>query len=206
MKHLKRNFNIIVKLPHNKPNFDINKYLMFRESFIKGVFEITPRIFKDERGYFFESYSKKVFEENGIGVDFVQDNQSLSSKNVLRGLHLQKEPYAQGKLVRVITGSVLDVAVDLRPDSPTFGKYDSVILDSEKGNMFYIPPGFAHGFLTLADNTIFAYKCTDFYNKPSESGIIWNDPDLNINWGIGNPIVSEKDMQLPSFKELSNAL
>ena len=179
---------------------------MFRESFIKGLFEITPRIFKDERGYFFESYSKKVFEENGIAVDFVQDNQSLSAKNVLRGLHLQKEPYAQGKLVRVITGSVLDVAVDLRVNSPTFGRYDSVILDSEKGNMFYVPPGFAHGFLTLAENTIFVYKCTDFYNKSSESGILWNDPDLNINWGINNPIVSEKDMQLPSFKEISDAV
>ena len=179
---------------------------MFRESFIKGLFEITPRIFKDERGYFFESYSKKLFEENGIGVEFVQDNQSLSAKNVLRGLHFQKEPHAQAKLVRVITGRVLDVAIDLRKDSPTFGKYDSVVLDSEKGNMFYIPAGFAHGFLTLEEQTIFAYKCTNFYNKASESGILWNDPDINIDWGIANPLVSEKDMQLPSFKEISNHL
>ena len=179
---------------------------MFRESFIKGLFEITPRIFKDERGYFFESYSKKLFEENGIGVEFVQDNQSLSAKNVLRGLHFQKEPHAQAKLVRVITGRVLDVAIDLRKDSPTFGKYDSVVLDSEKGNMFYIPAGFAHGFLTLEEETIFAYKCTNFYNKASESGILWNDPDINIDWGIANPLVSEKDMQLPSFKEISNHL
>ena len=179
---------------------------MFRESFIKGLFEITPRIFKDERGYFFESYSKKVFEENGIAAEFVQDNQSFSAKNVLRGLHFQKEPYAQGKLVRVITGRVLDVAVDLRQDSPTFGRYDSVVLDSEKGNMFYIPPGFAHGFLTLEEGTVFAYKCTDFYNKASESGILWNDPELGINWGVTNPLVSEKDMQLLTLKEVSGSL
>ena len=179
---------------------------MFRESFIKGLFEITPRIFKDERGYFFESYSKKLFEENGISVEFVQDNQSLSAKNVLRGLHFLKEPHAQAKLVRVITGRVLDVAIDLRKDSPTFGKYDSIVLDSEKGNMFYIPTGFAHGFLSLEEGTIFAYKCTDFYNKAAESGLLWNDPDINIDWGITNPLVSEKDIQLPSFKEISNHL
>ena len=179
---------------------------MFRESFIKGLFEITPRIFKDERGYFFESYSKKLFEENGVKEEFVQDNQSLSSKNVLRGLHFQKQPYAQGKLVRVIIGSVLDVAVDLRKDSPTFGKYDAVVLDGKRGNMFYIPPGFAHGFLTLEEGSIFSYKCTDFYNKASESGIIWNDLDLNIDWGISAPLVSEKDVLLPSFKEISNHL
>jgi len=179
---------------------------MFRESFIKGLFEITPRIFKDERGYFFESYSKKLFEENGIKEEFVQDNQSFSAKNVLRGLHFQKPPYAQGKLVRVAAGSVLDVAVDLRKGSPTFGKYDAIVLDSEKGNMFYIPPGFAHGFLTLEEGSIFTYKCTDFYNKASESGIVWNDPELNIDWGVSAPLVSEKDNQLPSFKEISNLL
>jgi len=166
-----------------------------RESYIKGLLEITPRIFKDDRGHFFESYSKREFEKIGIFDDFVQDNQSYSIPNVVRGLHFQKPPFAQAKLVRVLKGRVLDVAVDLRPDSPTFGKFDSIILDAEKGNMFYIPEGFAHGFSALGE-AIFHYKCSNFYNKESEGGICYNDPDLNINWMIKNPIVSEKDLEL----------
>jgi dTDP-4-dehydrorhamnose 3,5-epimerase len=172
-----------------------------RESFIKGLLEITPRIFKDDRGYFYESYSKREFEKIGIPYEFVQDNQSYSIPNVVRGLHFQKAPYGQGKLVRVLKGKVLDVAVDLRENSPTFGQYDSVVLDAELGNMFYIPEGFAHGFAAL-EEAIFHYKCTNFYNKESESGILYNDPDLNIDWQVKDPIVSDKDLVLKTLSEL----
>ncbi|MFL5729279.1 MAG: dTDP-4-dehydrorhamnose 3,5-epimerase [Cytophagaceae bacterium] len=173
----------------------------FRQFSIKGLVEITPRLFKDERGLFFESYSEKIFRENGIDAVFVQDNQSFSLPNVLRGLHFQNPPYAQGKLVRVIKGRAIDVAVDIRAGSPTFGQHQSVILDSEKCNMFYIPEGFAHGFLAL-EETILSYKCTNFYNKASESGIIWNDPDLGIDWNVSVPLVSEKDKELGRLKDL----
>ncbi|KPM46903.1 dTDP-4-dehydrorhamnose 3,5-epimerase [Jiulongibacter sediminis] len=174
----------------------------FRKTSIEGLIEIKPRIFKDPRGYFFESYQYELFKQNGIAEVFVQDNQSYSTKGVLRGLHLQKDPFAQGKLVRVIKGKVLDVAVDARPGSPTFGQWDSVVLDDEQNNMFYVPPGFLHGFVTLED-AIFSYKCTNYYNRESEQGVIWNDSDLNIDWGIENPLVSEKDMALPRFSEIS---
>lgn len=173
----------------------------FRESFIKGLFEITPRVFKDDRGYFFESYSKKEMEKIGVTQEFVQDNQSYSVANVVRGLHFQRPPYSQGKLVRVIKGKVLDVAVDLRKNSPTFGKYDSVILDAEKGNMFYVPEGFAHGFAAL-EEAIFHYKCTNFYHKESESGIRYDDPELNIDWMVKEPLVSEKDLVLKTLADL----
>jgi dTDP-4-dehydrorhamnose 3,5-epimerase len=173
----------------------------FKESKIKGLFEIIPRVFHDERGYFFETFSDKLFRANVADVTFVQDNQSFSTKGVLRGLHLQKPPFAQGKLVRVISGSVIDVAVDIRPNSPTFGQYEAFLLSAEKQNMVYIPEGFAHGFATIED-AIFTYKCTNFYDKASEAGIIFNDPELNINWGIENPLVSEKDLELPTLKEL----
>lgn len=177
----------------------------FKKTSIEGLIEIYPRVFKDERGYFFESYRKSLFQENGIKEDFVQDNQSFSTKGVLRGLHLQRDPYAQGKLVRVISGKVLDVAVDIRPGSPTFGKHQTFVLSTELQNMVYVPPGFAHGFVTLED-AIFSYKCTNGYNKESEAGIIWNDPDLKIDWQIENPLVSDKDAILPSFKEFSQSL
>lgn len=177
----------------------------FRESRIKGLIEITPRVFQDERGYFFETFSDKLFRANVADVAFVQDNQSFSTKGVLRGLHLQKSPFAQGKLVRVISGAVMDVAVDIRPNSPTFGQYESFLLTAEKQNMVYVPEGFAHGFVTLED-AIFVYKCTNFYDKASEAGIIFNDTDLNINWAIENPLVSEKDLELPTFKELISSL
>jgi dTDP-4-dehydrorhamnose 3,5-epimerase len=173
----------------------------FRQSSIKGLVEIKPRIFRDERGLFFESYTEKLFRDNGIEATFVQDNQSYSTKNVLRGLHFQKPPFAQGKLVRVIKGKVLDIAVDIRKDSPTFGQHEALVLDSENNNMFYVPEGFAHGFLAL-EETILAYKCTNYYHKESESGIIWNDPDLRINWGVLNPLISGKDLELGRLRDI----
>ena len=175
----------------------------FKKSYIAGLVEIVPRIFADERGSFFESYNQKAFEANGITATFVQDNQSFSVKGTLRGLHFQKPPFAQGKLVRVVMGKVLDVAVDIREDSPTFGRYDTFLLEASKQNMVYIPEGFAHGFVALEDS-IFTYKCTNFYNKAAEGGIIWNDPDLHINWGIAHPLVSEKDTTLPLFQALKS--
>ncbi len=159
---------------------------------IEGLLVITPDVYEDERGYFLESYAIKKYEEYGI-TEFVQDNESQSTKGVLRGLHYQQEPFAQGKLVRVIVGEVLDVAVDIRPDSPTRGKHFSVVLSAENKKQFWIPPGFAHGFITRSDTAIFSYKCTAPYDKQSERGIAWNDPTLDIDWGIESPIVSEKD-------------
>ncbi|MDX5348797.1 MAG: dTDP-4-dehydrorhamnose 3,5-epimerase [Hymenobacteraceae bacterium] len=167
---------------------------------IKGVVELFPKIFGDARGSFMESYNRKVMESVGIDVEFVQDNQSVSSKNVLRGLHFQKPPFAQAKLVRVAKGKALDVAVDIRKDSPTYGQHVTCLLDAEKGNMLYVPEGFAHGFVALEDDTLFMYKCSNYYNKESEGGIIWNDPELNIDWGVENPLVSEKDEILPRFE------
>lgn len=176
--------------------------MQFRHTSLSGLIEITPRIFQDERGFFFESYQKKQFSENGIPFDFVQDNQSFSKKGVLRGLHFQRTPYAQGKLVRVITGKALDVAVDIRPESPTFGQYETFLLESTLNNMVYVPEGFAHGFLALED-TILQYKCTNLYSKESEGGIVWDDPTLNIPWGVTHPLVSEKDIILPALERLN---
>jgi dTDP-4-dehydrorhamnose 3,5-epimerase len=169
---------------------------------IEGLVIIQPDIYGDERGYFFESFQKEKFRQLGIEADFVQDNESMSTRGVLRGLHFQAPPFAQGKLVRVIRGSVMDVAVDLRKESMTYGKWESVILSEVNKLMMFIPAGFAHGFVTREDNTIFQYKCTHYYNKESEGGIIWNDPDLNIDWGIENPVVSEKDLKGLRFRDL----
>lgn len=168
---------------------------------LAGLLIIRPRIFNDERGYFFESYKQSEYEQAGLTGQFVQDNHSQSSKGVLRGLHFQNEPYAQGKLVRVIAGSVWDVAVDLRPESPTFKQWHGLVLSAENRIQFYIPPGFAHGFLTLEDKTEFVYKCTAEYNKDSEGGYRWNDPSLAIAWpDIGmEALVSSKDDILPFF-------
>lgn len=166
---------------------------------IEGLLIIKPQVFNDERGYFFESFNEDKFKDLGLANAFVQDNESKSQKNVLRGLHFQKPPFAQGKLVRVIKGSVLDVAVDLRSGSPTYGQWEAVELTEENKLMYWIPPGFAHGFVTLEDDTIFSYKCTNVYNKESEGSILWNDSDLNINWNIENPILSEKDLVSPGF-------
>ena len=175
--------------------------MQVRQTAIEGLIELIPRVFDDERGYFFESYNKPLFASLGLPVEFVQDNQSFSVRGVLRGLHFQNEPYAQGKLVRVISGQVLDVAVDLREDSPTFGQYETFLLDARLANMAYIPQGFAHGFVALEDS-VFSYKCTNVYNKTAESGILWNDSDLNIDWGVEAPLVSDKDLQLKPFRDL----
>ena len=170
------------------------------ETTIGGLVIIEPKIHEDERGYFFESWNNRKFNELVANVNFVQDNQSCSSKNTLRGLHFQNPPYAQGKLVRVISGSILDVAVDIRKSSPTYGKHFSVLLSKENNKMFYIPPGFAHGFLALEDDTIMSYKCTVDYNKESEGSLFWDDKDLKIDWSITNPLISEKDDKAESFK------
>ena len=167
--------------------------MTIQETSIKDLLIIQPRIFTDDRGYFYESYNKGSFKKLGLDLNFVQDNQSLSQKGVLRGLHFQNPPFAQGKLVRVIQGSVLDVVVDIRSKSPTYGQYEKVKLSGENKTMFWIPPGFAHGFVTLENNTILTYKCTSDYNKDSEGVLIWDDPSLNIEWGVKNPLVSEKD-------------
>lgn len=171
---------------------------------IPDLFLVQPRVFEDPRGYFFESYNRQTFVEHGIDAQFVQDNQSLSHKGVLRGLHLQNPPFAQGKLVRVIKGAVRDIAVDIRKGSPTYGQWFSHELTESNKTMMWIPPGFAHGFLTLEDNTIFSYKCTNYYSKESEDCILWNDPDLGIDWGITNPILSEKDKQGKAFREFNS--
>ena len=171
---------------------------------IEGLLSFTPRIFKDDRGVFFESFNQNVFTEIvGSKIEFVQDNQSLSSKNVLRGLHMQAPPFAQGKLVRVTKGSVLDVAVDLRKSSATYGKSESILLSEENNTQFWVPPGFAHGFLVLEDETIFNYKCTAFYNKESERSIMGDDKDLNIDWGIEEPLLSEKDLIAETFNDFN---
>ncbi len=171
---------------------------------LSGLLLIEPRVFGDERGYFFESYNKRVFEEAGLHMEFMQDNESCSSKGVLRGLHFQEPPYEQGKLVRVARGAVMDVSVDIRKDSPTYGKWEAFELSAKNKRMLWIPPGFAHGFLTLAENTVFIYKCTNLYNRESENSIFWNDPDLKIDWGIDRPLVSEKDQEAPFFRDLAS--
>lgn len=176
----------------------------FEEQSIKGVFVITPQVFGDSRGYFAETFKAPDFEAAGIPVTFVQDNESSSSKGVLRGLHFQTE-HTQGKLVRVTSGRVFDVAVDVRPGSKTYGKYVGVELDSEKKQMFFIPAGFAHGFLVLSDQATFTYKCTDVYDPNAEGGIPWNDRDINIEWPkLDIPYkTSEKDGKHRGFKEQS---
>jgi dTDP-4-dehydrorhamnose 3,5-epimerase len=170
---------------------------------IEGLVVITPKVFGDERGFFKETFNEKEFKENGINIHWVQANHSRSSKGVLRGLHWQKEPYAQDKLVRVTTGTVLDVAVDIRKDSPTFGKYAMVELTEDNHKMFLLPKGFAHGFVALTDMVDFEYMVGgSTYNKESERAIIWNDPDIGIVWGVEDPLVSEKDGNAPGLKDV----
>jgi len=171
---------------------------------IDGLIVIEPEIYKDNRGSFLESWNVKNFQEIGIMDHFVQDNQSSSSKGTLRGLHFQNPPYTQAKLVRVIIGSVLDVAVDLRSNSPTYGKHYSIVLSGENFKSFYIPKGFAHGFVALEDNTIFSYKCSEMYNKESEGCLLWNDKNLGIDWNVCNPIISSKDKQGLYFKDFKS--
>ena len=161
---------------------------------LEGLLIFQPRVFTDNRGYFFESFNQEKFNKlTGLEVQFCQDNESLSNKDVIRGLHFQKPPFAQGKLVRVISGRVLDVAVDIRKSSPTYGKYELVELSGENKKIFWIPPGFAHGFVVMEENTVFSYKCSNYYSPESEGTIRWNDKDLKIQWPISNPNVSEKD-------------
>ncbi|MES2060276.1 MAG: dTDP-4-dehydrorhamnose 3,5-epimerase [Bacteroidota bacterium] len=171
------------------------------ETTIPGVLLFEPKVFADDRGYFFESYSKRTLQEAGIDVDFVQDNQSMSHKNIVRGLHAQKAPFEQGKLVRVLQGAVLDVAVDVRKGSPTYGRHVSVELTADNKKQLWVPPGCLHGFVSLMDNTIFAYKVTAYFGKDSEVGLAWNDPELAIGWGISekDALLSPKDQQLPAF-------
>ena len=167
---------------------------------IPGLLIIEPRVFEDERGSFFESFNEDQFRElTGVDLTFCQDNESISKKNVLRGLHFQTPPFAQGKLVRVSFGKVLDVAVDIRKDSLFFGQHELIELSAENKKQFWIPPGFAHGFLTLEENSIFNYKCTNYYSPFAEGTIQWDDKDLAINWSIDEPIVSEKDQNGEKF-------
>ena len=176
------------------------------ETYLKGSYIISPKIFEDSRGYFFEGYNEKKFQDiTGLKVAFVQDNQSKSSKGVLRGLHFQAGQFAQAKLLQVIKGSVLDVIVDLRKDSKTFGEYFSIVLDDKKKQQIYVPKGFAHGFLVLEDDTIFSYKCDNYYMKEAETGIIYNDPTLQIDWRLHEQeiLVSDKDLILPNFKHMA---
>jgi dTDP-4-dehydrorhamnose 3,5-epimerase len=178
------------------------------ETPIEGLFILKPTVYGDDRGYFFESYTKKDFEEIGLDVEFVQDNQSKSQKGVLRGLHFQ-DKHVQGKLVRVVEGRVFDVAVDIRKGSPTYGQYFGLELSAENKLMFYVPEGFAHGFLTLSDEAVFVYKVTNYYCAECDGGIIWNDPEINITWplkenGISEPSLSDKDSNLPTLADFNS--
>ena len=178
----------------------------FVQTDIDSLLVFEPKVFKDNRGYFFEAYNEQIFSDAGIDLKFVQDNQSKSSYGVIRGLHYQQNPYAQAKLVRVLEGEILDVAVDIRKGSPTFGKYFSIELSAENKRQLFLPAGFAHGFSVLSETAIVLYKCNEFYNKESEGGIRFDDADLNIDWQIpsGKAIISEKDLQLSAFKDCKN--
>jgi dTDP-4-dehydrorhamnose 3,5-epimerase len=167
---------------------------------ITGILEIFPKKFLDKRGYFFESFRADWFDEVDLGHGWIQDNQSFSTAGTVRGLHFQRGEFSQAKLVRVIQGSVLDVAVDLRKESPTFGQSYSTVLDAEKSNLLYVPNGFAHGFSVLED-AIFVYKCSNYYHQSSEGGILWDDPELAIDWKVSAPIISEKDGIWPTLNE-----
>ncbi|TSA27730.1 dTDP-4-dehydrorhamnose 3,5-epimerase [bacterium] len=169
---------------------------------IEGLLIIEPDIYSDDRGYFFESFNQKKYAQIGITERFLQDNQSCSKKDTIRGLHYQVGEYAQSKLVRVITGKAIDYAVDIRFGSPTFRKYVAVELSAENQKQLWIPVGFAHGFISLKDNTILQYKCTAYYSQKNEKGIIFNDPDIGINWNTENPIITEKDFKYPFLKNI----
>ncbi len=177
----------------------------FIKTTLKDAYLIKPQVFGDNRGFFLESYSKKKFEKEGIGAEFVQDNHSKSEKKgTLRGLHFQLPPYTQAKLIRVVKGKILDVIVDLRRDSETFGQWEGFELSSQNFQMLFVPQGFAHGFITLENDTEVLYKADNFYEPESEGGIAWNDPDLKINWPLKNPILSERDTKWPNLKNLDN--
>ena len=171
-----------------------------KQTSLPGLLEIFPRVFPDSRGYFFESFRQDWLDQLGVHESWVQDNQSFSQKGTVRGIHFQRGAHAQAKLVRVIAGKILDVAVDLRKGSPSFGQVYSTILDTEKNNLLYIPAGFGHGFSVLED-AVFVYKCSNYYHKDSEGGVRWSDPTLGIDWQVSEPIVSEKDQILPTLAE-----
>lgn len=173
-----------------------------QETKLKDVLIITPKVFSDDRGYFFESFRKKVFAHRRLNFDFVQDNISRSKQNTIRGLHYQVGEFAQGKLCQVVYGRVLDVAVDIRFGSPTFGQYVATELSDENHEQLWIPPGFAHGFSVLSDSAVFHYKCTNYYDKASERAILFNDKQLNIDWNIKEPLVSTKDLEANLFKDI----
>ena len=174
--------------------------MIVQKTKIKDLFLISPKVFKDQRGYFFESFNHQKFkEQTKLEINFIQDNQSSSSKGVLRGLHFQKPPHAQAKLVSVIKGAVLDVAVDIRKNSPTYGQFIIEELNEENHLMMYLPEGIAHGFITLQDDTIFSYKCSNYYNKESEDCLLWNDTNIGIQWPNVEPILSEKDQNAKNF-------
>ncbi|EOB2820172.1 dTDP-4-dehydrorhamnose 3,5-epimerase [Vibrio vulnificus] len=175
------------------------------ETKIKDLLIIVPKVFGDDRGFFYETFQAERYKKAGIKESFVQDNRSRSNKGVLRGLHFQKSK-PQGKLVSVTSGEVFDVAVDLRPNSETFGQHESIILTGQNKLQFYVPPGFAHGFCVLSDTADFQYKCTDYYDPADESGLLWSDPDLDIDWPILEPLLSEKDMYQPTFSEIKTKL
>ncbi len=179
--------------------------MRIRETGIEGLVEIFPNVLRDDRGWFLESYNKEKFESLNLNINFVQDNVSFSKAGVIRGFHFQEKPFEQGKLVKVIIGEVLDVAVDLRPKSATFGQHFKVLLTEEKQNMFFIPEGFAHGFEAIKDSHLF-YKCTKIYNKYCDTGIAFDDPDLNVNWKTISPIISQKDKNLQSFQAYKSLL
>ena len=176
----------------------------FKRLSIPDVILIEPGIFADARGFFVETYKCSDFLNIGVREQFVQDNHSRSAHRVLRGLHYQKEPHAQGKLVQCMQGSIFDVAVDIRKGSPTFGRWDGVELSEEDHRMLYVPPGFAHGFVVLSESADVVYKCTGEYSQADDRGIIWNDPDINIQWPVSNPVLSEKDMKLPLLRDADN--
>lgn len=176
----------------------------FKRLSIPDVILIEPRIFADARGFFMETYKYSDFLNTGIREQFVQDNYSRSTHRVLRGLHYQKDPHAQGKLVQCLQGNIFDVAVDIRKGSPTFGRWDGVELSEEDHRMLYVPPGFAHGFVVLSESADVVYKCTKEYSQADDRGIIWNDPDINIQWPVSNPVISEKDMKHPSLRDADN--
>ena len=186
--------------------YNLIKMLELERTPLKDCFLLKPSVFRDHRGTFQESFSQRRFEEvTGLQMEFVQDNQSSSKKGVLRGLHFQKGKYAQSKLVRTVVGKVLDVVVDLRPDSPTFKKSFKAVLSDENQHQLFVPAGFAHGFLTLSDKSVFAYKCDRYFNKEADAGVLFNDPILNIDWNFPEDelILSEKDANLPTFEELN---
>jgi len=174
------------------------------ETGIDSLLIVQSDVFHDSRGFFFEGYNRKTWAEAGLDLDIVQTNISESQAGVVRGLHFQNPPYAQGKLIRVLKGAVLDVAVDIRKGSESYGKHFAIELNEENKNALWVPPGFAHGFKTLRDNTLFYYDCTGAYHKESEGSLRWNDPDLDINWEIESPIISEKDAVAPSFKNFKS--